>query len=44
MAEDSNSTVLTTSQWFKAGTTSNGYGVLIHSDALTKYIDHGKAQ
>ncbi len=44
MAEDANSTVLTTSQWFKAGTTSNGYGLLIHSDTVTKYIDHGKAQ
>jgi len=44
MAEDANSTVLTTMQWFKAGTVSNGNGALIHADIMTKYIDHGKAQ
>jgi hypothetical protein len=43
-SESADSTVTTASQWFKAGTISNGYGLLIHSNTHTHYIDHGTAQ
>jgi len=43
LLEDPANTVLKTNQWFKAGTVVNGSGIVIRSDWIWKYIDHGVA-